>query len=217
MNTMISDEDLIRYCDLEMSPEERVGFEVALAGDPELSERLETLRQSDRQLRAWNSQIDADSLAPIDLDHVPGASRWSFSMPLALAASAALVAIGIVIGTGISEQEVVTVVNVDDNTRNMHSTLFSALEKAPSFKPVSWQNPEVGSRGEATIKRTWQLQSGNYCREYTYAYYQAGGERSVEHGAACRNDAGEWRINLRVYPSGDDMSPSLQTVLKQQA
>jgi surface antigen len=62
-----------------------------------------------------------------------------------------------------------------------------------SGQPVSWRNPDTGNYGEVTPVRTYNSQSGQYCREFQQTIY-VGGKQENGYGTACRQPDGSWRI-----------------------
>jgi surface antigen len=68
-----------------------------------------------------------------------------------------------------------------------------ALESVPSGQSVAWRNPNSGNSGVMTPVRTYQLSTGQYCREYTQTI-TIGGERHQSYGTACRQPDGNWQI-----------------------
>ena len=68
-----------------------------------------------------------------------------------------------------------------------------ALESVPSGQSVTWRNPDSGNTGVVTPVRTYQIATGQYCREYTQTI-NIGGERHQSYGTACRQPDGTWKI-----------------------
>ena len=68
-----------------------------------------------------------------------------------------------------------------------------AFESVPSGQSVTWRNPDSGNSGVVTPMRTYQISSGQYCREYTQTIY-IGGEKHQTYGTACRQPDGTWKI-----------------------
>src|SRR5919109_4977530 len=67
-----------------------------------------------------------------------------------------------------------------------------ALESVPSGQSVAWRNPDSGNSGVVTPIRTYQVSTGQYCREYTQTIY-IGGEKHQSYGTACRQPDGSWK------------------------
>jgi surface antigen len=68
-----------------------------------------------------------------------------------------------------------------------------AFEYGQAGRPSTWQNPETGASGSVTPTRTYQIENGQYCREYTQEI-QVGGEKQQSYGTACRQPDGFWKI-----------------------
>ena len=68
-----------------------------------------------------------------------------------------------------------------------------AFENARSGERSSWQNPDSGNSGSITPTRTYQANSGGYCREYQQDIV-VGGEHQKSYGTACRQPDGSWKI-----------------------
>jgi surface antigen len=70
------------------------------------------------------------------------------------------------------------------------------LETVPTGQTVAWQNPDTGADYRTTPKRTYQTDSGRYCREYTTSA-SVGGRQQQVYGTACRQPDGSWEIVSR--------------------
>jgi surface antigen len=68
-----------------------------------------------------------------------------------------------------------------------------AFETAPSGQATAWNNPDSGNNGTVTPTRTFQTDSGQYCREFQQTVV-IGGEEQQAHGTACRQADGSWKI-----------------------
>jgi surface antigen len=68
-----------------------------------------------------------------------------------------------------------------------------ALETAPSGTRVAWNNPDSGNSGTVTPTRTYQTESGSYCRELEQSVI-VGGEQHTSHNTACRQPDGNWVV-----------------------
>jgi len=75
----------------------------------------------------------------------------------------------------------------------MQNTAQQTLERNPSYQPGAWQNPDSGNSGSVTPTRTYQMASGQYCREYTQTVNVAG-DRQQAYGTACRQADGSWKV-----------------------
>ena len=77
--------------------------------------------------------------------------------------------------------------------REANQATYSALESAPSGQTTSWRNPDSGNSGSTTPTRTYQAQSGEYCREFEQTI-TISGETQAAYGTACRQPDGKWRV-----------------------
>ena len=75
-----------------------------------------------------------------------------------------------------------------DRLKAQHS-----LETSRTNEPTSWHNPDTGSDYTLTPTRTYQSESGRYCREYTTEVI-VGGQREQAYGTACRQPDGSWQL-----------------------
>lgn len=69
----------------------------------------------------------------------------------------------------------------------------NVFEVTPSRQTVAWQNPDYGTSYQVTPIRTYQLDNGQYCREYQ-AVVLIGGRQENSFGTACRSADGAWQI-----------------------
>jgi surface antigen len=69
----------------------------------------------------------------------------------------------------------------------------NTLETAPSGTTTTWRNPDSGNSGTVTPTRTYQDNSGQYCREYQQTI-TVGGKQEQSYGTACRQSDGSWKI-----------------------
>jgi surface antigen len=77
--------------------------------------------------------------------------------------------------------------------RQAQAATTKALETAPSGASTQWKNPDSGNYGTVTPVRTYQTESGQYCREYRQTV-MIGGEQNEAYGKACRQADGSWKI-----------------------
>jgi len=68
-----------------------------------------------------------------------------------------------------------------------------ALETTPTGKPVAWSNPDSGHSGTVTPTKTYQTESGTYCREYQQTV-TINGKQEKAYGTACRQPDGSWKV-----------------------
>ena len=77
--------------------------------------------------------------------------------------------------------------------KQMHQTTQNALETSPTGTAVAWRNPDSGHTGVVTPTRTYQRQSGEYCREFQQTVHIDRQEQKA-YGTACRQPDGSWKI-----------------------
>ncbi len=68
-----------------------------------------------------------------------------------------------------------------------------AFERNASGQPSVWNNPESGNHGQVVPTHTYQLASGQYCREYTQTIW-IGNDPQKTSGTACRQPDGSWQV-----------------------
>jgi surface antigen len=68
-----------------------------------------------------------------------------------------------------------------------------AFENNHAGQTTTWQNPDTGASGSITPTRTYQIENGQYCREYTQEIL-VGGEKHQTYGTACRQPDGSWKV-----------------------
>ena len=73
----------------------------------------------------------------------------------------------------------------------LQRTTQSTLETAPTGQTSTWQNPDSGHSGSVTPVKTYQTDSGQYCREFQQTV-TVGGQTQQAYGTACRPPDGSW-------------------------
>jgi surface antigen len=68
-----------------------------------------------------------------------------------------------------------------------------AFEQNRSGQASAWNNPDSGNHGSITPTKTYQLATGQYCREYRQDVW-IGTEKQQTSGTACRQADGSWQI-----------------------
>ena len=68
-----------------------------------------------------------------------------------------------------------------------------AFEQNQAGQPSVWNNPDSGNSGSITPTKTYQLATGQYCRQYNQTIV-IGGEPQQAYGTACRQPDGTWQI-----------------------
>jgi surface antigen len=83
---------------------------------------------------------------------------------------------------------------LDDRDKEMAAKAAQqAFENNQAGTPSTWQNPDSGASGTITPTRTYQIENGQYCREYTQEI-RVGGEKHESYGTACRQPDGSWKV-----------------------
>ena len=72
-------------------------------------------------------------------------------------------------------------------------TSQSALETTATGTTSRWINPDSGNSGAVTPTRTFQTNSGQFCREFSQSIVVAG-QKEEAFGTACRQADGSWKI-----------------------
>lgn len=67
------------------------------------------------------------------------------------------------------------------------------LETQRTGQSSTWVNPDTGGEVSVTPTRTYQEQSGQYCREYQTEVV-IGGQKEKAYGTACRQPDGSWKV-----------------------
>jgi surface antigen len=97
--------------------------------------------------------------------------------------------IGGALAGGLVGNNLMSQLNCQDQTYLGNSTERSLN----TGQPVSWKNPDSGAYGNVTPVRTYNSDSGQYCREYQQTIY-VDGRKENGHGTACRQPDGSWKI-----------------------
>ena len=204
----IDPESLVAYVDGQLDQSETARVEAALAGDPEARETVRRLRESAELLRsAFNEPLNApvparvlEGIHATAAERTRGSGPWRSPWPVALAASFAMLIVGL--GGGFLlvdyrvEQELARLQAVGQaDQRVREAALFQALERNVSGEAVAWRNPDSGRIGEVTPVRTFKNRDGRWCREYT-AMEALGGGTETRRAIACRVPEGQWKTRL---------------------
>lgn len=208
---MTDDEWLSAWLDGELSRDEAERLEQRLTAEPELARRLERLREADRKAQLAFHAIDGTPMpqAVLDLlkDENAGRSQKAqdaqvvrlrsraprfFQMPVAIAASAALVA-GFLVHDLISPQGVghdpalpMSGVIAGD------SGLYRMLETVPAGEAVG-----LPDAGRAEVVLSFRADDGDWCRQF-----RLWNAASALHGLACRQPGG-WQLETASFARPD--------------
>ncbi len=94
---------------------------------------------------------------------------------------------GALIGGAIGKQ-------MDERDKRLaRETAQRAFESGRSGQVSTWETPDSGNSGTITPTRTYQLATGQYCRQYEQTV-RIGGEEHEAYGTACRRSDGTWAI-----------------------
>ncbi len=103
----------------------------------------------------------------------------------------ATTAIGTLIGAGIGNSVGASLDRAD--IVYYERSAQSSLEYMPVGQTSQWRNPDSGNYGTFTPIRTYQVDNGRYCREFTQRI-SVGGAWQEGYGTACRQPDGSWEI-----------------------
>jgi len=104
-----------------------------------------------------------------------------------LVATGAGAVLGALVGSSIGK-------SLDDvDKMRMERTTQATLEHVQTGQTSSWTNPDSGNSGTVTPTRTYQQNSGEFCREYEQTIL-VGGQEEQAFGTACRQPDGTWKI-----------------------
>ena len=75
----------------------------------------------------------------------------------------------------------------------LNSSTQSALEGTSTGTTSRWLNPDSGNNGTVTPTKTFQNDTGQYCREFSQTIIVSGQKQNA-FGTACRQQDGSWRV-----------------------
>jgi surface antigen len=137
-----------------------------------------------------NSQGGSDFGAKTGVGAALGAAGGGL-LAAAVGGSGAGIAAGVLLG-GLAGGALGSTLDAQDR-RIASQNSQNALETAPSGATTTWHNPDSGNSGTVTPTRTYQNNSGQYCREYQQTI-TVGGKQEQSYGTACRQPDGTWKI-----------------------
>lgn len=76
----------------------------------------------------------------------------------------------------------------------LEHTSQDALEYSRTDQTKPWVNPDSGNAGSITPTRTFQDDTGRYCREFTQTII-IDGDTQRAYGTACRQPDGTWKLS----------------------
>lgn len=93
--------------------------------------------------------------------------------------------LGALVGSEVGRQ-------LDENDRQAIARAeYQALETAGPNRPVTWQNPGSGHRGQVSAGPAYFVNERN-CRDYAHTVY-IDGQPEILRGTACRDPEGTWQ------------------------
>ena len=205
----VSIEELCQYLDEELTADDRRRIEALLSTDEESRNLLEELEYGSALARAGYSDfqpqppqgarrmIENYAKAPADKAR---ASRW---VPLALAASLALLVTGVPVSYWLGlQQSQVELAELNDSRERARAeidrAIDMALETLVSGQALPWQAEEGAGRGTVMPVRTFENHDGRWCREFTLEG-EAADETVNRRAIACRASEMDWQVMLEIY------------------
>lgn len=185
------------FHDRELDAQGLSAVQELLGRSAEAKAYLEEIRQTDRLLHSAFDPILHETIPAGLLPPKPQASPWRYAMPMALAASLALLAV-FVIRQMDSDQM------LRDQLILMHQEIaqlrHQTLENTPSGTPVSWSAPTGEFRAQVTPLKTYRTADNRFCREYEERVED---EQGVElrRGIACRAGKALWPDRQATPPA----------------
>lgn len=191
---------LVAYGDGELDAVRTARVERALAGDPELRSRLQSLKRVDTLLGA---AFDPVLEAPLPALHLTGRRLPVGGAPklrhrpvagLAWAAGIAGLIVGFAAGhwnpTGLQPQEPIAAAAIQ-------AKLADVLETEVSGTTVAFADPLQGVTGTVKPVSTFLNADGRYCRAYEARASHAD-DTLTSRGIACRDGSGHWLTRVQV-------------------
>jgi surface antigen len=121
---------------------------------------------------------------------------WTTSW-LSIAASLVIAAFGLAGAFYVAEQRAQTQIAAYEarwkaGQQALEAALQDTLETKASGTEVSFTSGEADIQGSISPTRTYQSQTGHWCREFS-EIVESGGVREHRRGLACREDSGGWQ------------------------
>lgn len=204
----VNDEILIAYCDGELDADMCSAVERSLADSASMRQRLDSIRTTDRLIRASCSEVLAQPQPLIEYG-ANGQAEWmDWLLTAPRMAFAGLVCLllggigGFLAKTALIPSDIGQLITEKNERMEMNGQLISVLERQISGVPFRWRAGAESTESSITIERTWKNDAGEFCREYDYQYTEHG-EVEREQGVACRREDGVWILKLVIYPNGE--------------
>lgn len=85
----------------------------------------------------------------------------------------------------------------DKARRNYQARFQQVMERGSLEETSVWESPAHRTRIEISLKKSYQSEGGDFCRNYQTTLNYAGGVRQGV-GMVCRNPGGEWKIPRKI-------------------
>ena len=195
----VDDTLLMSYVDGELDVATSREVEAVLRMQPDLAHRVRGMRADSALLRAAFNHALHD--APPSVAVLPSVQRAvqnrNWHMPLAVAASALLLACGVLLGHSLGSANSLSVAVTERSERD--AALQAVLEAHRSGSTLQWSTQQTDAQGDITAVSTYRNNDGRFCREFEETR-SVGATAVREAGVACRDDNGQWRVRIRYYP-----------------
>jgi surface antigen len=81
-----------------------------------------------------------------------------------------------------------------EDSRRAKGALALALDPQGNGRPVRWDNPETGMRGQVAADGPPYVESNEICRAFTATLETATGKTAAVEGRACRTTPDDWPL-----------------------
>jgi surface antigen len=149
---------------------------------------LDELRRADQLLHNAFDPVLREEIPAELIPERPSRGLSRQVMPLALAASLALLAVIVFRQMDSDEQLRDQLIRMQQEIAQMRQ---QTLENTPSGTPVSWTAPSGGVRAQITPLKTYRTADNQFCREYEERVEDDRGVE-VRRGIACRAGKALW-------------------------
>jgi anti-sigma factor RsiW len=200
MTARIDAATLVAYMDDELGHAAMLRVEAALAGDPQLQERLDALKRVDRALDEAFQPVFASPLPPLALtDRPPLAATTPVTgsrraVGLAWAAGLAGLFVGF---AGGQLSPALLASGEPPAVAAIQAQLPEVLETQLSGTTVAFNDPVNGVSGTVKPLTTFVNADGRYCRAFE-AYAAEEDTNLSSRGVACRDSEGRWVTRVQV-------------------
>lgn len=198
---------LVAYVDGQLDPAQRVAVDDILREDLEARTIVSVLRGTGEAVRAAFEQPLHEAVPPRLLGALAaaGGKATNTVVPirrpakvalkprlLALAASVAILFVGIGMGIGYRELDPARGLRpAEGESVKFEAVLRRVLERGEPGAPMSYDDAAVGRRGSVIVLGKIDTIVGDNCREFRHEWTDARG-KGLETGLACRSATGDW-------------------------